>query len=214
MTQIYKFAVTSDWHIGHHNCLNFDNRPFKDLNHMHTVLANNINACLDENDVLYVLGDYGFTKNNEVQEFMKRLGNFTKIAILGNHDKGYNATKDMGFDLVLNSAQIHMYGIDITMSHCPPNGFKREDCTLFRNHTGKEDYHGQRKNKRFSVDYDPEKLHLHGHTHLRPDKEDMITNVKEMNLWDIGVVGNNYRPVMKSEIESHIFKLKQQGILK
>ena len=211
---MHKFAVTSDWHIGHQNCLKFDNRPFKDLDHMHSTLVNNINSCLGKYDILYVLGDYGLTKGDEIQKFMKRLGNFTKVAILGNHDRGHVATKDMGFDVVLNTAQIHMFGIDITLSHCPPNGFKREDCSQFKNHNGNEDYHGQFKNKRFSVDYDPNKLHLHGHTHLRPDKENSITQVKEMNLWDISVVGNKYRPVMQSEIESHIFKLKNQGILK
>jgi calcineurin-like phosphoesterase family protein len=34
---------TSDLHIGHLNSIKFDQRPFRDLDHMHEVLINNYN---------------------------------------------------------------------------------------------------------------------------------------------------------------------------
>ena len=53
---------TSDWHVGHKNCLKFDSRPFKDLDHMHRVLINNYNSTVTNNDVCYFLGDMGLGK--------------------------------------------------------------------------------------------------------------------------------------------------------
>ena len=50
---------TSDWHVGHDNVLKFDNRPFKDVDHMHRVLINNYNSTVKPDDVCYFLGDMG-----------------------------------------------------------------------------------------------------------------------------------------------------------
>lgn len=210
MTQIkHKFGVTSDWHIGHKNCLKFDDRPFRDLDHMHTVLANNINSSIGIHDILYVLGDCGLSKSGELKSFMERLNPFTKVLITGNHDKGANAMKGMGFDVVLHSAQFHIMNVDVTMSHCPPMEYLREDCSKFDRPAPDSKYwHGDHKNQKYSVTYDKTKLHLHGHTHKKPGPE-----VRVDNVWDIGVVGNEYRPVMKSAIESHIAKLKKEGVL-
>lgn len=33
-----KLYFTADYHIGHKNVLEFDNRPFRDLDHMHEAL--------------------------------------------------------------------------------------------------------------------------------------------------------------------------------
>lgn len=211
VTQLrHKFAVTSDWHIGHFNCLEFDKRPFKDLNYMHTVIANNINACLGPDDILYVLGDCGGPNIEDLQKFMPRLGDFTKILITGNHDRGVNAMRGVGFDAVLYSAQLNIMGMDVTLSHCPPMGYLREDCSSYRNSELSKDWHGDHKNQKYSVQYDPKKLHLHGHTHKGPNKGKNYEDVKVDNLWDIGVVGNKYRPIMQSEIESHIVKLNKE----
>lgn len=207
-----KFAVTSDWHIGHGNCLRFDNRPFSDLDHMHSVLANNINSSLGKNDILYVLGDVGICKDEHISKFMSRLGDFTKVLVKGNHDKEATAMMERGFDLVVDVIRLHIMDTNIWLTHCPPNGIKRENTMDYARHNGTEDFHGQPKNQRYCVDYNVNDLFLHGHIHSRNDKnpDQDFNQPKYKNLWDIGVPANNYRPIMQSEIESHIAKLKKE----
>lgn len=190
MTKIY---FTSDWHIGHANIITFDQRPFKDLDHMHRVLVNNYNASVSNEDTCYFLGDIGLCKSETVQNIVKQL-NGLKVLVLGNHDKGHTAMRKIGFDLVLNTASLEIGGKHVTMSHCPLKGVYREDTV-----TG-ELWHGEQKHHRYSLP-DFGQYHLHGHIHSGP------ANTKPRytyNQFDVGVAANDYRPVSMSTIESWI----------
>lgn len=48
----------SDMHIGHHNVLRHDNRPFTDINHMQAVMTANWNSTVSDSDEVYILGDF------------------------------------------------------------------------------------------------------------------------------------------------------------
>ena len=190
--------VTSDWHVGHAKCLDFDHRPFTDLAHMHRVLVNNYNACVGENDVCYFLGDIGF--RNAAFEVIPKL-NGKKICVLGNHDESKNKMYEVGFDLVLNAAMVTIGKEIITMSHCPLRGVFREnninqDGEMMKGFRDGEHWHGESRHTKYSLP-DFGQFHLHGHTHRRKDKD-----VTKGRQWDIGVVGNNYRPVSFSQVES------------
>lgn len=70
---------------------------------------------------------------------------------------------------------------------------------------GTENWHGEYKQHKFTVT-DEGQYHLHGHLHSR--KENPKSKVKDGKQWDIGIVGNNYRPVSISAVESWISKHK------
>lgn len=196
-----KIFFTSDLHIGHANVLIFDQRPFKDLDHMHTVLANNYNSTVPEDGVCYFLGDIGLCKQNELENFMKRLNGSTKVLILGNHDSGAYSMYSKGFDIVLNTATIYIGKNRVSMSHCPLPGIFREEITGMKGAKEGTYWHGEHKNQMFTsqdltVDY-----HLHGHIHSGPANNKLQKTDRQ---FDCGVPSNLFRPVSISQIESWI----------
>lgn len=189
---------TSDWHLGHENSIQFDERPFRDLDHMHTVLVNNYNSTVGNNDICYFLGDIGLTKGEVIEEVFSRLNNSTKILIRGNHDKkGRQFYYKIGFDLVINMASMPVGKELVTMTHCPLRGVWREDVKGMRGAKEGENWHGESRHKRFSLP-DFGQYHLSGHLHSK--KGETIVD-RQM---DVGVPGNDYRPVSLSQIESWI----------
>jgi len=196
-----KQYVTSDWHLGHEKSIKFDNRPFKDLFDMHRVLVANYNSTVRPEDICYFLGDIGF--RNAGYDIIPKL-NGKKICVLGNHDKGKSKMYEMGFDLVVNGVMTTIGKSIITMSHCPLRGVFREsninqDGETMKNFRPFEMWHGESRHDEYSFPDFGQDLHCHGHTHKRKGNE-----VRTYNQWDIGVVGNDYRPVSFSAIESYL----------
>jgi calcineurin-like phosphoesterase family protein len=191
---------TSDWHIGHHNVLEFDNRPFKTLEEMHVKLINNYNSCVPIDGIGYFLGDMGLCNTELLKNVISQL-NGTKILILGNHDKKHNAMYSVGFDCVLNAASLYIAGERVTLSHCPLRGVFRENTAGMRNSTEGEHWHGEHKNMQYSVSNEGQ-FHLHGHCHKSPSERILDKQ------WDVGVKANNYRPVSISKVESFIVRYK------
>lgn len=75
---------SSDWHLDHKNILKYDNRPFKDINHMNETIINNYNGVVGNNDNFYFLGDFCFN-DDKLEEYLSRL-NGNLFFIKGNHD--------------------------------------------------------------------------------------------------------------------------------
>lgn len=191
---------TSDWHLFHHNCLEFDNRPFQDVNHMAESLIKRFNSVVRDQDVCYFLGDMGFS-GDSIKKVIDRL-NGTKILILGNHDKKQQAMMNAGFDAVVHSISMYIANELVTMTHCPLRGIKREDTTGMNGCDGTENWHKEYKHTQFSIE-DQGQFHLHGHVHSpNRGKSEKILG-RQM---DLGVVAWGYRPVSISEIESWIAK--------
>lgn len=205
MKDVRPIFFTSDLHLFHQNSIEFDKRPFENIEHMHRVLINNYNACVPKDGICYFLGDIGMATTKDLKTIISQL-NGTKILLMGNHDKGPNAMYNAGFDNVLWNATIYIGNNKVTMSHCPLMGVWREDVTGMRGARDGEMWHGETKNLKFSlVDYG--QYHLHGHTHKSSD-EDVVAG-KQM---DIGVCGNQYRPVSWGQVEAFISKHKRGGI--
>ena len=194
---------TSDTHYFHEKSIEFDKRPFQDIEHMHRVMVNNYNAVVPENGVCYFLGDFGMGPAKEMKELVNSL-NGTKVLVLGNHDKKHNSMYNMGFDVVVNSASIKIAGEIVTMSHCPLRGIVREDTSSMRGTVEGEHWHGESRHTDYSVENFGQ-YHLHGHIHS-PNRGRSKTILDKQ--FDIGVVANNYRPVSISVIESWIAKDK------
>lgn len=205
---------TSDWHIGHANSIIFDSRPFKDLDHMHTVLVNNYNATVPPEGLCYFLGDVGLAKNDLIKSVISRL-NGTKVLILGNHDGSHNAMYTAGFDVVLNSASLAIAGEVVTMSHHPLPGIKREEVTGMKGAQPNENYHGElRDNAKFYSVPNVGQFHLSGHIHSNPKNPKNGSVPVLGRQMDVGCVAHNYRPVSISHIESWIAKTLNQEKLK
>ena len=75
----------SDLHLNHANVIKFDKRPFENLSEMNTVIENNWNNIVTNEDFVYILGDIIWTKDEEVIGVLARLKGH-KILIQGNHD--------------------------------------------------------------------------------------------------------------------------------
>ena len=191
---------TSDLHIGHSNVMEYSNRPFRDLEHMHQALINNYNACVPDDGICYFLGDMGLCSSNTLSDFISKL-NGTKVLILGNHDKKMNAMYKAGFDVVLYAGRLRICGEDVTMSHCPLMGVYRENVEGMKGSVAGENWHGESRESRKQYSYENYgQFHLSGHTHKTPKER---TLGRQM---DVGIDGNGYRPVSISKIESWIVK--------
>lgn len=170
---------------------------------MHRVLINNYNAQVPKDGVCYFLGDMGFSTQEALKGIMDQL-NGIKVLLKGNHDKAMNSMYNVGFDVVLDSATIHVSNSKLTMSHCPLRGVFREDITGMRNAKEGENWHGESRHGEYSI-VDEGQYHIHGHVHSGPHS---VKLTKDQRQWDVGVVGNNYRPVSLSDVESWIARHK------
>lgn len=192
---------TSDWHIGHKNVLAFSKRPFRDLDHMASVLVNNYNATVPADGVCYFLGDMGLCDKTTIQDVVSKLQG-TKVLILGNHDKGMSAMYDRGFDVVLNGATIWLANRKITLAHCPLMGVYREDTTGMKGGEPGENWHGEMRRKSLPFTATDEgQYHLSGHIHSPNSGKSTKTLHRQ---YDVGVDANLYRPVSIKQIEGWI----------
>lgn len=76
----------SDTHFGHKNVIRFDNRPFSSVDEMDEEIIKRWNDTVKTDDVVYVLGDFSFYKEEKTLEILDRL-NGKIVLIKGNHDK-------------------------------------------------------------------------------------------------------------------------------
>ena len=74
----------SDLHVGHEKALVFDKRPFANIEEERIGLTERWNSVVNNDDVVWVLGDVGF-KKSYTADFIRGL-NGTKNLIVGNHD--------------------------------------------------------------------------------------------------------------------------------
>ena len=196
----FPLFVTADWHLGHESLIEYDNRPFSNVDYMEKVLIKRFNSIVPKNGTTFFAGDMGH--HDRVSKVLKEL-NGTHILIIGNHDKGFYSAWNCGYKLVVYNATLYIDKERVTISHCPLMGVKREDTSSFSN--TEENWHKEKYNEKYSVKNNGQ-FHLHGHIHARKDKS--ISKIKDGRQWDIGVTGNNYMPVSFSEIQKWIRETK------
>lgn len=204
MSKRKQIFFTSDWHIGHENSITFDNRPFRDLNHMHEQLVKNFNKQVPIDGITYFLGDIGVGSTEVLKKVINQL-NGTKVLVVGNHDKPYQSNYNAGFDVVVNNLTLKIHNHMVTASHCPLKGLVREDMSEY-SFKG-VNWHGEFKNHNFTMENSGQ-FHLHGHIHSPNNGKSKKILGRQ---FDVGVPANKYRPVHISEIESWIMKtLKEE----
>ena len=80
--------ITADQHIGHANCIKFDNLPFSSVYEMNDYILTKWNSIVKPDDNVLHLGDFfcGDMPIDQKIEFVSKL-NGKIILIKGNHDK-------------------------------------------------------------------------------------------------------------------------------
>jgi calcineurin-like phosphoesterase family protein len=197
-----KWAITSDWHIGHKNILSFCPRPYKDIESMAWGLANNFNKMVPKDHIGLFAGDMVWKDFDFAREVIASLNCKRKILIVGNHDRGYNAMYSLGFDLVVHNLTLFIGKQKITISHYPLLGLPREDMSKFKNYNGLENWHGEKRNKEWALTNEGQ-FHIHGHIH---SPNGGVSERVQGRQIDAGVDANNYRPILSGEVESWIKK--------
>ena len=88
----------SDLHFGHANVIDFDNRPFADVDEMDHCMIELWNSRVSPNDDVYIVGDFCFKAGKTPDWYLHQLRGH-KHLIVGNHDKitldCENATKHL-----------------------------------------------------------------------------------------------------------------------
>ena len=112
---------TADTHFNHSNIIRLCGRPFSDVEQMNETLINNWNSCVNNNDEIYILGDFLFKGNAaEAENIINRL-NGRKYLIKGNHDKfvddrNFNKT---GFEWIKDYYVLHYRKMKFILFHYP-----------------------------------------------------------------------------------------------
>jgi calcineurin-like phosphoesterase family protein len=96
-----KVFFISDHHFGHKHIIDFESRPFKDVDEMNEVMIEKWNTVVGKQDKVFHLGDFSFLNKEKTKAIVSRLNGY-KILILGNHDRGRSRAwwLDAGFDEV------------------------------------------------------------------------------------------------------------------
>ena len=115
--------VIADLHLFDTGIITYEARPFKNIDEYHTVLVDNWNKVVGNDDTVYVLGDVGpvgMCGVDELHEIVSKL-NGHKILILGNHDREYKFTdedwKFIGFEKIYDIPVV--YNGFMILSHEP-----------------------------------------------------------------------------------------------
>jgi calcineurin-like phosphoesterase family protein len=124
----------SDFHLGHWNIVKYCNRPFKTLEEMDSTIIKNFNERVEEDDLVFFLGDFCIKRSSEASESPKNAFEYYRnqlkckniIFIRGNHD-GHNSVKSPIESLIIQHG-----GKRIFLTHDPQ--YAKHD--FFFNFTG------------------------------------------------------------------------------
>ena len=90
--------LISDTHFYHHNIIEYDKRPFKDVQQMNKVIIDRWNEVVAPWDIVYHLGDFGLGLVELLREILISLNGHVTL-IRGNHDDSLAKLEDMGLHL-------------------------------------------------------------------------------------------------------------------
>lgn len=112
--------LTSDLHFGHKNIIEYEKRPFRNVEDMNAGIIKNWNKIVSNDDMVFCLGDVSFGGAEMTKECVSQLQG-KKILIMGNHDRGRSISwwMDKGFDEVYRYPI--MYNGFLILGHEPPD---------------------------------------------------------------------------------------------
>lgn len=125
-----KTFFTSDCHFYHKNIIDFCKRPFGSVEHMNESLINNWNSVVENQDHVWMLGDFSFGSYEETATILEQLKGH-KHLIVGNHDRKGRADKLFNRDWADYFVDSHDYfrlkvdGEKFVMCHFPFASWER-----------------------------------------------------------------------------------------
>ena len=84
-----KVYLTSDLHIGHDKPFIYEERGFKNIREHDIAVIENINSTVEENDILYILGDLCMTSSlgtDYAKDILSNIKCKNVKVIAGNHE--------------------------------------------------------------------------------------------------------------------------------
>lgn len=195
ISDINRIFFTSDIHANHANIIKYCNRPFTDVNEMNQVLFKNLNDSLSsiDNAILINCGDFIFSNVSTYDEMVNNIKAEKVYNIIGNHD----------LKNVLQRRNIVPYN---------------EESKVYWSTELIVQIYDDYKDKiilQFTVSHYPHcdgqflgKFNIHGHLHTPKNVEDytgtdanIAKKLKEKAMtYDVGVDGNDYKPVKLADI--------------
>ena len=172
-----RIFVTSDTHFGHENIIRYASRPFADWRAMGEGIVERWNSRVDEDDVVYFLGDFAMgpgATEEYIVSILNRLHGF-KYMLLGNHDLPSKYS-----DGLSNLIERHDFQFYATILHEQIRHLDVDGKTFVMCHYPMSDWHGKQT-------FDPKgSIHLHGHTHTTFSSVDCNEFIAQ-KCYDIGV---------------------------
>lgn len=171
----------SDTHFGHKNIIKYCNRPFKDLQEMHSKMIENWNNKVGPNDVVFHLGDFAFISDQKKLNDLVHSLNGSIHLIPGNHDDDASMFKHTALNgkvvvhpqLMEAKIQVEDEKLRFVFCHYPMVVWNKS-------------HHGA--------------MHLYGHCHnTLPD------NPNSLSI-DVGVDCHNYEPIALDDVLVKMYK--------
>lgn len=173
----------SDCHFGHKNVIAYDGRPFISIQDHDNYLITQWNKVVNDDDVVYILGDFIWKKESEWADILSKLKG-KKVLIRGNHDPHkFSAATKKYFEDIKDYKEIKDNGRNVVLSHYP--------IPCFNKH-----YYGE--------------YHLYGHVHTSFEYGMMLNQRRLMeelydqpcNMYNVGAMVSymSYTPQTLSEI--------------
>ena len=202
---------TSDIHFGHAACIEYCNRPFKNVDEFKEKFIEEWNKTVRPFDQVIFVGDIFFYHSKEqMKETLSRM-NGTKILVKGNHDFKASIMVGAGFQICVDELVMTIAGEKVTLSHYPFRMKKwlfkwiqvKAEITKAMRWLGIstkpiyfEKYHTRRP-------IDRGQFLIHGHTHSSHKVNGRAIHV--------GVDAWNFKPVNVQEIANMIEKIRKDG---
>lgn len=185
----------SDQHVAHKKVIEYDKRPFKDIDEMHMEFIKRWNSVVGDDDIVYNLGDLSFGGLEVTKWFVHSLKGKI-IHIMGNHDKMKDIIKLDRMD------EVHEYGTEIWVKDEETDGLR--GCHGYQ-HIIMSHYPIFSWNRSHYGSW-----HLHGHTHgsLMATQQEYY----KRKVMDVGCPCIDYTPISYAEVRK-IMKNKKVGVV-
>lgn len=170
----------SDPHFGHRTIVDYCERPFTDLAHMHAELIARYNATIGPTEVCLWLGDCFFGPISWAADILAQM-NGIKLLVRGNHDRSRAGMARIGFAVVTDSLTLCIAGQTVRACHLPWSGIDSREGAAERHDIGERPERA------------PGEWLLHGHTHSKVNRVGRAIHCG-VDAWD-------YRPARMEEVQ-------------
>jgi calcineurin-like phosphoesterase family protein len=183
-----KLWFTSDTHYNHSNICSATTqwtdpvtcREFKSLEQMNTTLVNNINEKVEQDDILFHLGDWSFGGFEQIQKFRDSIVCKNVHIITGNHDHHIERNKD-NIQSIFSSVNKYLE-LNVKWDNGKLGSWEKSFVLM---HFPIASWNNMARGA----------IHLHGHVHFEANER-----ISEGKMMDIGVDGNNLYPIEMNEV--------------